>query len=64
LTRERHRQALSRAAEALRHALEAAAPEIVADEMRVAMRELGRITGSVDVEELLTVIFRDFCIGK
>ena len=31
---------------------------------RLAMMELGRITGRVDVEELLDVIFRDFCIGK
>jgi tRNA modification GTPase len=31
---------------------------------RLAMVELGRVTGYVDVEELLDVIFRDFCIGK
>lgn len=31
---------------------------------RLAMLELGRVTGLVDVEELLDVIFRDFCIGK
>jgi tRNA modification GTPase len=64
LTRDRHRHALSQAAVALHRSLEATAPEIIADEIRIALRELGRITGSVDVEELLDVIFRDFCIGK
>ena len=32
--------------------------------LRLAMVELGKVTGRVDVEELLDVIFRDFCIGK
>jgi tRNA modification GTPase len=35
-----------------------------AEDVRMAMRALGRITGRVDVEDLLDVIFRDFCIGK
>ena len=34
------------------------------EELRTAAIELGRITGRIDVEELLDVIFRDFCIGK
>ncbi len=38
--------------------------DIAAEELRLAMMELGKITGRVDVEELLDVIFRDFCIGK
>lgn len=37
---------------------------LAAEELRQAMRCLGRIVGRVDVEELLDVIFRDFCIGK
>ena len=36
----------------------------VAEDLRLATRALGRITGRVDVEDLLDVIFRDFCIGK
>jgi tRNA modification GTPase len=36
----------------------------VAEELRLAARRLGRITGRVDVEDILDVIFRDFCIGK
>lgn len=35
-----------------------------AEEMRMAIREIGKITGKVGVEEILDVVFRDFCIGK
>ena len=38
--------------------------DLAAEEIRIAANELGKITGRVDVEELLDVIFRDFCIGK
>ena len=67
LTRARHRAALEEAAEALARALaapELAAPELFSEDLRLALRALGRITGRVDVEELLDVVFRDFCIGK
>ncbi len=43
---------------------ELVAPELVAEDLRLALRALGRITGRVDVEDVLDVIFRDFCIGK
>jgi tRNA modification GTPase len=64
LTRARHRQALEDAAAALDRALAADLPELRAEDLRLALRSLGRITGTVDVEDLLDVIFRDFCIGK
>jgi tRNA modification GTPase len=64
LTHARHRQALEDAALSLRRALGAALPELRAEDLRLALRSLGRITGAVDVEDLLDVIFRDFCIGK
>jgi len=38
--------------------------DIVAEELRLAARSLGRLTGRVDVEDMLDVIFREFCIGK
>ncbi len=38
--------------------------ELLAEDLRLAARSLGRITGRVDVEDILDVIFRDFCIGK
>ena len=64
LTRPRHRQALSEALASLRHALTASEPELFAEDLRLALRAIGRITGKVDVEELLDSVFRDFCIGK
>ena len=38
--------------------------ELIVEELRLAINEIGRLTGAVDVEEYLEVIFRDFCIGK
>jgi tRNA modification GTPase len=64
LTRARHRQALEEAATSLRRSLYAPLAELRAEDLRLALRSLGRITGAVDVEDLLDVIFRDFCIGK
>jgi tRNA modification GTPase len=66
VTRQRHREVLGALVEALRRALEAgpAGEELVAEEFRLAARALGRLTGRVDVEDVLDVIFRDFCIGK
>src|SRR5438105_6141559 len=64
LTRARHRQALEEAAASLRRSFSAALPELRAEDLRLALRSLGRITGAVNVEDLLDVIFRDFCIGK
>ncbi len=64
LTRERHRTALQECRASLARALQAPLPELMAEDVRLALRALGRITGRVDVEDLLDVIFRDFCIGK
>lgn len=64
LTRARHREALKEAAAALNRAETQAAPELFAEDLRLAVRAVGRITGRVDVEDLLDLIFKDFCIGK
>ncbi len=64
LTRARHRQSLEAAATALDRALIAPLPELRAEDLRLALRHLGAITGTVGVEHLLDLIFRDFCIGK
>ena len=40
------------------------APELVVEELRTGIYEIGRLTGTVDVEEYLEVIFKEFCIGK
>ena len=67
VTRERHRRALEDTLAALRRALArdlAGREDLLAEELRIAGRALGRLTGRVDVEDVLDVIFRDFCIGK
>ena len=66
LTRPRHRHALTRGAGASAPWAAGAhgQPELLAEDLRLAMRAIGRITGRVDVEELLDFVFRDFCIGK
>lgn len=64
LTRARHRAALTECRDAIARAQQITLPELAAEDLRLAMRALGRITGHVDVEDLLDVIFSDFCIGK
>ena len=64
ITRARHRAALEECLAALRRYDATVLPELAAEDLRLAARALGRITGRVDVEDLLDIIFRDFCIGK
>ena len=64
LTRTRHRAALTAAAAHLDAALRADLPELRGEDLRLAMRALGRITGHVGVEDILDTVFSTFCIGK
>ncbi len=69
ITRERHRRALEECVECLSRlpaTLEGgeAAPELIAEDIRLALSALGRITGAVDIEEMLDELFAQFCIGK
>jgi tRNA modification GTPase len=64
LTRARHRAALLAAAGHLEDAERAELPELRGEDLRLAMRELGRITGHVGVEDILDTVFSRFCIGK
>jgi tRNA modification GTPase len=67
VSRERQRKLLEAADRALQTALEEGLQgreDIIAEELRVAANALGRLTGRIDVEDILDVIFRDFCIGK
>jgi tRNA modification GTPase len=66
-TRARHRHALEETMASLDRALAQEGrgqEELIAEDMRAAATNLGRLTGRVDVEDILEVIFRDFCIGK
>lgn len=64
ITRARHRQALIATIDALNRFKIAATLDLAAEDLRLASRALGQILGQVDVEELLDIIFADFCIGK
>ena len=67
ISRERHRTALQTTLAALDRALLegiAGREDIIAEELRTSANILGRLLGRVDVEDILDVIFRDFCIGK
>jgi len=67
VTRERHRLALQDTLSALRRALApglSSHEDLLAEELRLAARALARLTGRVDVDDILNVIFREFCIGK
>jgi tRNA modification GTPase len=66
ITRARHRLELERCADALGRFLGGtfAELELRAEDLRSAATALGRLTGRVDVEDILDKIFADFCIGK
>ncbi len=65
-SRVRHRSGLLQAAEALARCRGQLDRDVTlaAEDLRLAATALGRITGRVDVEDLLDVIFSEFCIGK
>ena len=64
LTRARHRAALVMAVERLDSGLRATWPELRGEDLRMALRCLGRLTGTVGVDDILDSVFRQFCIGK
>ena len=64
LTRARHRAALSEAVARLEAGIVAPLPELRGEDLRLALRAIGRVTGAVGVEDILDSVFRQFCIGK
>jgi tRNA modification GTPase len=68
LTSARQREALSRVADSLAAARAALAaglpPELVAVDLQAALEHIGTVTGAVTSDDVLDVIFREFCIGK
>ncbi|MGD9739692.1 MAG: tRNA uridine-5-carboxymethylaminomethyl(34) synthesis GTPase MnmE [Bauldia sp.] len=64
VTRLRHAKALAEAADAIASALASSSSEILAEHLRAASDAIGRVTGRVEVDEILDVVFREFCIGK
>ena len=68
ITRERHRSHIAAALDHVKRSMTAMrtglGPELASEDLRLAARELGAVTGDVDVEDLLDKIFSEFCIGK
>jgi tRNA modification GTPase len=64
--RERQRQLLQETVYSLERSISVmgSGEELAAEELRSAVHSLGRLLGRVDVEEVLDVIFREFCVGK
>ena len=64
-TRARHRRQLEEARDHLKAALAALRePELAAEDVRLSVRALGRVTGAIGVEDVLDQVFSQFCIGK
>ena len=63
-SRVRHDQLLGTAAGHLRQAAAMSEADVVAEELRLAAEALGRVTGTIDTEEVLGAIFSEFCVGK
>jgi tRNA modification GTPase len=64
--RQRQRDLLKQAAASLQRSIEISGKgeELAAEDLRSAAYALGRLLGQVDVEDILDVIFQEFCIGK
>ena len=64
--RARQRKLLQETAASLRRSVDVVGKgeELAAEELRAAAHSLGRLLGRVDVEDVLDVIFREFCVGK
>ncbi len=64
LTRARHRAGIMEAAQHLQAARHLELAELRGEALRLAMQALGRLTGTIGVEDLLDTVFNQFCIGK
>jgi len=64
LTRERYKESLQNCHSFLKESLIETESELKAESLRLACKELGKITGQIQINELLDVIFSEFCIGK
>ena len=67
ITRERQRNCLEQCVASLTRCIELSKEDLVdleAEELRMSLKSIARLTGEVDVEEILDIVFSDFCIGK
>ena len=67
ITRERQRNCLEQCVHCITNCINLSEESLVdlqAEELRMSLKALSRLTGDVDVEEILDIVFSDFCIGK
>ena len=64
ISRERHRLCFISAKKHLSKKLSMQQLDIYAEDIRLALKEISKIYGRVDIEEILDIVFKEFCIGK
>ncbi len=64
VSRERHLYFFNRAKEHLKNAKKNKKYDIFCEDIRLALNEISKIYGKTDIEDILEIIFNDFCIGK
>ena len=64
LTRTRHRAALKKCLSNLKKINKNKDPELNAEDLRLSLNDIGNVTGKYEIEKMLDIVFKDFCIGK
>ena len=64
ISRERHLECLIKTSKNLEKSKKAKNYDVFSEDIRLAIKEISKIYGKVDIEDILDVIFNDFCIGK
>lgn len=64
ITRQRHRSHMQKALEHLQRFNIDNPIELISEDLRLAAFELGAVIGIINVEEILSSVFSNFCVGK
>ena len=64
ISRERHKQCLATTLKHLKESKKEKSTDLFAEDIRLALKNLSSLFGNVDIEDILDIIFSDFCIGK
>ena len=64
ISRERHLRCIKKVNMQLKNAKNDKNIDLIAEDIRISIKELGNLFGNVDIEDILDIIFSDFCIGK
>ena len=64
ISRERHLRCIEKVNMHLKNAKKDKNIDLIAEDIRISIKELGNLFGNVDIEDILDIIFSDFCIGK